>query len=161
MLLFLLCSAPLQRRVKAVVFYCQTSALWTVILLPAWGILVRPKLDFRLSGRQYNLTMAEPSEVDQESGNCTFIHKLHHRQLCSPAKELLPRLGAAWVPHSMEVKAQHCWELCLCFVFIPFPAHTAENQDKQSFTLESCRGKAYIWYLLEAPSIIRKKIWGF
>lgn len=31
---------------------------------------MRPKLDFRLSGRQYSLAMAEPSEVDQKSANC-------------------------------------------------------------------------------------------
>lgn len=146
MLLFLSCSAPLQRRVKAVVFYFQTSALWTVLLLPAWGILVRPKLDFRLSGRQYSLAMAEPSEMDQKSDNCTFILELRHRYLCSTGKEPFPRLGALQVLHSMEVKAQHCWELCLWFVFIPCLDHSAENWDKQSFSLESCRRKAYIWY---------------
>lgn len=104
MLLFLSCSAPLQRRFKAVVFHFQTSALWTVILLPAWGILVRPKLHFRLSGRQYSLAMAEPSGVDQKSDNCTFILKLHPRYLSSPAKEPFPGLGAVQVLHSKELK---------------------------------------------------------
>lgn len=128
------------------------------MLLPAWGILVRPKLDFRLSGRQYSLAMAEPSEVDLKSDNCTSILKFHHINLCSPDKEPFPRLELVQVLHSMEVKAQHCWELCLWFLFIAFLVHSAENWDKQSFTPEGCRRKAYIWYLLEAPSIIRKNV---
>lgn len=145
MLLFLSCSAPLQRRFKAVVFHFQTSALWTVILLPAWGILVRPKLHFRLSGRQYSLAMAEPSGVDQKSDNCTFILKLHPRYLSSPAKEPFPRLGAVQVLHSMELKPSTA-EGCVCALCPSLP-HSVWSTGTNKASPCRAAGKSPHWVL--------------
>lgn len=43
----------------------------------------------------------------------------------------------------------------------PFLVHSVEHWDKESFTLEGCRRKAHIWYLIEATSIIRKNVLFF
>lgn len=118
---------------------------------------MRPKLDFRLSGRQYSLAMAEPSEMDQKSHNCTFILKLHHRYLCSPAKEPFPRLGAIQVLHPGKEKLSTAGS-CVCALCSSLPHSQCKDWDTQSFTLQGCRTKACICYLLEAPLIIRKSV---
>lgn len=102
--------------------------------------------------------MAEPSEVDQKSDNCTFILKLHHRYLYSPGKELFPRLGAVQILHSVEVKAQHSWELFCGLCSSPSSLTVQRTGTTTAALWRAAEEKPTFWYLLEAPSIIRKTV---
>ena len=153
MLLLLSCSGLLQWRVKAVIFYFQTwlhSVLYFSHLLDEnlWD----PSYALRSSGRRYvhkysTLQWQSPAETDQKSDDLTFIPWLRCWYLCSLGRHQpegnFQRPGVLQVLHSLEVKAQHCWELHLWPAYVLFLAHNADNLKKQSSKLERCRINSY------------------